>query len=966
MKVLVYGAKGWIGQQFCEILTLNSVEYFIGESRADDFQYLEKEIKNIQPTHVISFIGRTHGIIDKKVYTTIDYLEQDGKLYENVRDNIYSPTLLAFICTKLNIHYTYLGTGCIFKFDETHLCEEKNGFTEESIPNFFGSSYSIVKGFTDKMMKLYQDSVLNLRIRMPITGEENPRNFITKIVNYDKICSVPNSMTVLPELLPKVLDMMSNGITGTLNLTNPGLISHNEILEMYREIVDPTFIWKNFSQEEQRKILSADRSNNYLDTNILEHLYPDVLNIKESVRNCLIEYKKKRDELFQQEIQQVNLLVTGGCGFIGSNFINYYFERNRFNKLVNYDIMYYCADENNVKKHIRESDKYILVNADLCNAKKIKEVLDMYNITHVIHFAAQSHVQNSFEDSIKFTHDNILGSHTLLEECRKYGKIQKFIHVSTDEVYGESMNSIDEQHKTEHSILCPTNPYAATKAGAELIAQSYCHSYKMPIIITRGNNVYGPNQYPEKLIPLFIKLLKEDKKVTIQGKGSSVRAFLHSYDTARAFECILEKGKIGEIYNIGCDEGMEYSVMEIAQILIKMIKNTEDYEKWIEYIEDRLFNDQRYYISNKKVKDLGWKITIKLMDGLKELVKINNLIERKKIIIIGGGWYGCHLASLLQDNHDVKLIEKDNDIFNGASYYNQNRLHLGFHYCRNYATRQLCKYGYNKFFKKYSSLIDKIHNNYYIISKDSIMCYDTYVNLYKKEDYDIELLENTLFDNIDGKIIKINEHVINSDRSYEYFKNLLNKVDFHFDETVLNYTQIENENTINIITDKDSHNADIVFDCTYNQLGWSKKEYIYEKTISLLFKKINDTIFDAITIMDGKFSSLYPRDIKKNIFTLTDVEFTPLIKSEDFSKINDYKVDEDTIEIIKNKMIAKFKKYYPNFENDFIYEGYFLSNKTKLISQSDSRDIIAEKISDNLITVNCGKIYGIFDLSYLF
>ena len=281
--------------------------------------------------------------------------------------------------------------------------------------------------------------------------------------------------------------------------------------------------------------------------------------------------------------------------------------------------MYYCADENNVEKWIRKHKKYVLVKGNLCNDKLVKNVIEKYKITHVIHFAAQSHVQNSFEDSIKFTHDNIFGTHNLLECCRKYGKIEKFIHVSTDEVYGESMNNIEETHKTEHSILCPTNPYAATKAGAELIAQSYNHSYKMPIIITRGNNVYGKNQYPEKLRPRFIKLLKENKKVTIQGKGDSVRAFLHAYDTAKAFECILEKGQIGEIYNIGCDEGMEYSVMDIAKILIKMIKHTENYEEWIEYIEDRPYNDQRYYISNQKVRDLGWSIDIDLMTGLTDL-----------------------------------------------------------------------------------------------------------------------------------------------------------------------------------------------------------------------------------------------------------------------------------------------------------------------------------------------------------
>ena len=570
----------------------------------------------LHPTHIISFIGRTHGKIGNKIYSTIDYLEQDGKLVENVRDNLFSPLLLAQISRELDIHYTYLGTGCIFKYNEDDFGLEKNGFTEDSLPNFFGSAYSAVKGFTDRLMHTY-DNVLNLRIRMPITGEKNSRNFITKITTYDKICSIPNSMTVLPELLPIVLDMMQKNVVGTMNLTNPGLISHNEMLEMYKEIVDPKFKWNNFSAEEQRKILDSDRSNNYLDTTRLETLYPKVDNIKTAVRKCLINYKK-----YLETYNEVNLLVTGGCGFIGSNFINYYFPKNNITKLVNIDVMYYCAKEENVDENIRKNSKYIFIQGNLTDDDLVKSVLIQHKITHVIHFAAQSHVQNSFEDSLKFTNDNILGTHVLLEACRKYGNLVKFIHVSTDEVYGESMNTIEETHKTEHSILCPTNPYAATKAGAELIAQSYNHSYKMPIIITRGNNVYGPNQYPEKLIPLFIKLLKENKKVTIQGNGDSVRAFLHAHDTARAFEYILEKGQVGEIYNIGCDEGMEFSVMQIAHILIKLIKNTEKYDDWIEYIEDRPFNDKRYYISNQKLKDLGWSINIDLMTGLKNLVNV--------------------------------------------------------------------------------------------------------------------------------------------------------------------------------------------------------------------------------------------------------------------------------------------------------------------------------------------------------
>jgi dTDP-glucose 4,6-dehydratase len=315
----------------------------------------------------------------------------------------------------------------------------------------------------------------------------------------------------------------------------------------------------------------------------------------------------------------INLLITGGCGFIGSNFINYIFNEEKY-KIVNFDAMYYCANENNILKHIRKSSKYELVKGNLCDINFINYVIETNNITHIIHFAAQSHVDNSFDNSLQYTQDNILGTHTLLEVCRKYGKIERFIHVSTDEVYGESMLEDDEFHKTEHSVLCPTNPYAATKAGAELIAQTYYHSYKMPIIITRGNNVYGPNQYPEKIIPKFIELLKSNKKVTIQGDGSCIRAFMHVDDALRAFEIILEKGKIGEIYNIGCDQGMEYSVLEIAKIIIKMVKNTENYDEWIEYIKDRPFNDKRYYISNQKVKNLDWEIKVNLIDGLKKLI----------------------------------------------------------------------------------------------------------------------------------------------------------------------------------------------------------------------------------------------------------------------------------------------------------------------------------------------------------
>lgn len=290
MKVLLYGKDGWLGQKVYDLLVKDEHEVVIGSCRAENVKGLEEEIVAFQPTNIISTIGRTHGTIGDTKYTTIDYLEQKGKVRENVRDNLYSPVMIALIAQKHNIHYTYLGTGCIFSYDDEHpFGEEGNGFKEDDSPNFFGSAYSVVKGYTDRLMKMF-DNVLNVRIRMPITEDINPRNFITKITTYKKICSVPNSMTVIPELLPVMIHMCKQRVTGTVNLTNPGLITHNEILEMYKEIVDREFTWENFDISEQQKILESERSNNYLDTARLESMY-NVLHIKDSVREVLVTMK---------------------------------------------------------------------------------------------------------------------------------------------------------------------------------------------------------------------------------------------------------------------------------------------------------------------------------------------------------------------------------------------------------------------------------------------------------------------------------------------------------------------------------------------------------------------------------------------------------------------------------------------------------------------------------------------------
>ena len=293
--VLVFGGNGWIGSKVVTFLSKMDIPFYKSNCRADNIEDVKNEIDNYgNITHVMSFIGRTHGVYEGQEISTIDYLEKPGKLVENIRDNLFSPVVLADLCKNKGIHFTYLGTGCIFDYDKIHLYgNESTGFNESDLPNFFGSSYSIVKGYTDRLMHtLYNNTVLNVRIRMPITDEVNPRNFITKILNYKKICSIPNSMTVLNELLPIMIEMSLNNQVGTINLTNPGVISHNEILTMYKEIIDPSFTWENFTIEEQNNVLASKRSNNCLNTDYLKDITnKNVKNIKDSVRQILEEMK---------------------------------------------------------------------------------------------------------------------------------------------------------------------------------------------------------------------------------------------------------------------------------------------------------------------------------------------------------------------------------------------------------------------------------------------------------------------------------------------------------------------------------------------------------------------------------------------------------------------------------------------------------------------------------------------------
>lgn len=324
--------------------------------------------------------------------------------------------------------------------------------------------------------------------------------------------------------------------------------------------------------------------------------------------------KDKRVMRKDEAVPLKNILVTGGCGFIGANFVNHFTQTHPQVRLINLDKLDYCANPRSVEEAAARPN-YVFVRGDICNTDLVMHILTEYEIDTVLNFAAQSHVDNSFGNSLSFTTNNVMGTHNLLECARVYGKIQKFIHVSTDEVYGEV-----ETSQMEHAMLNPTNPYAATKAAAEFIVKSYLMSFGLPCIITRGNNVYGRFQYPEKVIPRFIMLLNAGKKLTIQGTGTNSRTFIHASDVARAFAAIVDKGIIGEIYNIGCRD--ELTVMQVAERVVHLLKGpAEDVKSHITFVPDRNFNDLRYDIDSSKMATLGWKQEIKFDDGFKDTVE---------------------------------------------------------------------------------------------------------------------------------------------------------------------------------------------------------------------------------------------------------------------------------------------------------------------------------------------------------
>lgn len=305
------------------------------------------------------------------------------------------------------------------------------------------------------------------------------------------------------------------------------------------------------------------------------------------------------------------ILITGGAGFIGSNYVHYYLEKYPHQNVVVLDKLTYAGNRDNLKD-VQKNPNYKFIKGDISDSKFINDIFEKEKFDIVVNFAAETHVDKSIETPSIFVMTNIVGTHNLLESSKQY-KVKRYHQISTDEVYGD-LGSNSEDFFTEKTPLDPNCPYAASKAAADLLVKSYFETYHLPVTISRCSNNYGPYQFPEKLIPYFFRLISENKSIPVYGDGQNVRDWLYVADHCRAIDLILEQGTIGEIYNVGGNN--EKTNLEITKILLKFLGKSEDL---ITFVDDRLAHDRRYAIDSSKLqKELGWNPSVTFEEGIEK------------------------------------------------------------------------------------------------------------------------------------------------------------------------------------------------------------------------------------------------------------------------------------------------------------------------------------------------------------
>ncbi len=308
------------------------------------------------------------------------------------------------------------------------------------------------------------------------------------------------------------------------------------------------------------------------------------------------------------------ILVTGGAGFIGANFIHYMLDKYRDYQIVNLDKLTYAANLNNLER-LNFNPKYKFIKADICNREYVFDIFERENFDIVINFAAESHVDNSILNPEIFIKTNVLGTQVLLDACKKYS-VDRFHQVSTDEVYGDLPLDRKDLLFTEKTPLNPSSPYSASKASADMLVIAYYKTYKLPVTISRCSNNYGRYQHSEKLIPLMISKALNDEYLPVYGNGLNVRDWLHVYDHCSAIDLIIHKGKLGEVYNIGGNN--EKNNIEVVETVLNELKKSKSL---IRYVDDRLGHDLRYAIDASKIKkELDWNPIYDFENGIKETI----------------------------------------------------------------------------------------------------------------------------------------------------------------------------------------------------------------------------------------------------------------------------------------------------------------------------------------------------------
>lgn len=307
------------------------------------------------------------------------------------------------------------------------------------------------------------------------------------------------------------------------------------------------------------------------------------------------------------------ILVTGGAGFIGGNFVQYMVEKYPNYDIYNLDLLTYAGD---LTKHqeIKEQKNYYFIKADIADRHVINSLFDKHKFDFVIHFAAESHVDRSITNPGVFVHTNVVGTQVLLDVSKEHG-IKKFVHVSTDEVYGD-LEFDPTTFFTEDTPLQPNSPYSASKASSDLLVRAYHETYGLAVNITRCSNNYGPYHFPEKLIPLTISRVLNDQKVPVYGDGKNIRDWLHVLDHCSAIDLVMHKGIVGEVYNVGGHN--ERTNLEVVKTIINVLNKSEEL---IEYVTDRLGHDKRYAINPTKLEKLGWKPIYTFDSGIVQTIQ---------------------------------------------------------------------------------------------------------------------------------------------------------------------------------------------------------------------------------------------------------------------------------------------------------------------------------------------------------